>query len=123
MLGPLKLLSMGACILILIGYFNRSRKRVHISMMVSALVIDLGIVLYLEIARAVIESIPSKEMTPLLFVHILISITVLVLYGIQLYTGIKKARGQSSAIHSKIPFWFLVTRFGNLLTSFLIMTD
>jgi len=119
--GPLKLLSIGACVLILIGYFNRSRKRVHISMMVSALVIDLGIVLYLEIARAVIESIPSRPITPLLIIHIIISVTVLVLYGIQLYTGIKKARGQSSAIHSKMPLWFMVTRFGNLLTSFLIV--
>lgn len=117
---PLKVLSAFVCLLIVIGFVNRSRKKVHISMMLSALVIDVGIVLYLELTRQVIESIPQRDMTPLLIFHICLSVAVLILYGVQVYTGIKNARGQRSSVHPKTAIIFLVTRFGNLITSYMV---
>ena len=117
---PLKLLSAFVCVLIVVGLFNRRRRRVHIPLMLSAFAIDLGIVLYLEIRRGVIESIPHRPMTPLLFIHILISVAVLVLYGIQVYSGIQNAKGRRSALHPKTAKVFVVLRFANLVTSWMI---
>ena len=119
--SSLQIISLFVCVLLLIGYLNRSRKRLHIGMMLSALTIDLGLVLYLEITRAVVESIPGRAMTPLLLIHITLSTIVLILYGVQVVTGIRKARGRASTTHARIPFWFMTPRLGNLLTSFLIV--
>lgn len=120
MLTPLKILSVFACLLIVVGVLNRRRKRVHIPLMLTALTIDLGIVLFLELTRAVIESLPGREMTPLLIIHICLSTSVLALYAVQVVTGIKNARGRHSRVHSKVPVWFIIVRFGNLITSFLV---
>ena len=90
-------------------------------LMISAITIDLGLVLYLEIARGVVESIPARPMTPLLFVHILMSVSVIVMYGVQVYGGIKNARGNRSVAHRKVMPWLLLIRFGNLVTSFLVV--
>ena len=56
---PLKLLSVAVCVILVIGVLNRRRKRVHIPLMLTAMVIDVGMVLYLEIHRGVVESIPQ----------------------------------------------------------------
>ena len=114
-------ISSGVFVLLIIGVLNRRRVRVHVPIMVSAITIDVGLVLYLELARGVIESIPGREKSPLLMFHIFLSVTVLVLYGIQIVTGIKKARGKPNATHGKVMIWLLVIRFGNLITSFLVM--
>ena len=59
-------------------------------------------------------------MTPLLIIHIALSTVVLVFYGIQIYTGIQNARGNRRPWHRLGAAGFLVTRLGNLITSFLI---
>ncbi len=122
MTRPLTWISAFVCVLIVLGVLNRRRKKVHIPLMVSALAIDLGIVLYLELTRALIESIPNRPMTGLLIFHITLSCIVLALYGCQVYTGIKNARGQRSAWHARIPIWFILARFGNLITSYFVTT-
>ena len=53
-------------------------------------------------------------------IHILISVTVLVLYGVQVVTGYRNARGRRSAWHPRIARLFLPLRFANLIASFLI---
>lgn len=120
-MNALNILSIVVCVLLLLGYANRRRRVVHITIMVTALVVDLAMVLFLELTRGVIESLPGRTMTPLLAVHILISVVVLVLYTIQVVTGIKKARGGPGPLHGKMPLWVLLARFGNLITSFLVI--
>jgi uncharacterized membrane protein YozB (DUF420 family) len=117
---PLKLLSVLVCVILVIGVLNRRRKRIHIPLMLTAMAIDVGIVLYLEIRRGVVESIPQRPMTPLLFVHITISVMVLILYGFQLATGYRNAKGRRSAWHPRFATLFLPLRFANLITSFMI---
>ena len=56
---PLKLLSVAVCVILVVGVLNRRRKRVHIPLMLTAMVIDVGMVLYLESRRGVVESIPQ----------------------------------------------------------------
>ncbi len=117
---PLKVLSAFVCILIVVGLIYRRRRRIHIPLMLSALAIDLGIVLYLEIRRGVVESIPSREMTPLLIFHIIVSVIVLILYGVQVYTGIQNAKGRRSNWHRVSGISFVVLRFANLITSWIV---
>lgn len=116
----LKLAGVLACCLVLAGYFLRRQRRLHIPLMVCALLVDLTLVLYLELARGVIESLPGREWSWVLAIHIFLSVVVLVLYGVQVVTGIKKVRGGSSRTHSRVPAWFLLARFGSLITSFLV---
>ena len=56
---PLKLLSVAVCVILVIGVLNRRRKRIHIPLTLTAMGIDVGMVLYLEIRRGVVESIPQ----------------------------------------------------------------
>ena len=117
----LNYLSIAVCVLLLGGYLNRRRKSLHITLMVTAMATDVAMVLYLEITRAVIESLPGRGVTPLLGTHIAMSVAVLVLYGVQVATGIKKARGKPSTRHGKVALWLLVLRLGNLVTSFFVI--
>lgn len=117
---PLKLLSVFVCVVIVVGLFNCRRRHIHIPLMLLAMTIDLAIVVYLEVRRGVVESIPGRPMTPLLLFHLCLSTLVLVLYGVQLVTGIRNARGRRSRLHPKTAVLFVVARFGNLVTSFLI---
>ena len=114
-------LSIFVCVMLATGVLFRRRRRVHIPLMLTAFAIDLGIVLYLEIARHVIESLVDRPMTTLLVVHILLSVLVLVLYVVQVVTGIKKFRGQPVAIHLKVAVVFMICRLGNLATSMMVV--
>ncbi|RME36448.1 MAG: hypothetical protein D6788_11565 [Planctomycetota bacterium] len=120
MTWTLKALSAFVCVILVVGYCNRRRRSVHVPLMISALVIDLSMVLYLEITRAVVETIPKRPLTPLLIVHIILSVIVLVLYGVQVVTGRKKWKHRPSILHGKVALWFLGLRFGNLITSILL---
>ena len=118
---PLKLLSIFVVLLLVVGVLNRRRIRIHIPLMATAMAIDLAIVLYLEIMRGVVESIPHRPMTPLLVFHICLSTAVLGLYAVQVVTGIRNARGRHSHAHGKVAYVLLATRFGNLITSWLVV--
>ncbi len=117
---PLKLLSVLVCLILVIGVLNRRRKRIHIPLMLTAMAIDVGMVLYLEIRRGVVESIPTRSMTPLLAVHITISVLVLILYGVQVVTGYRNTKGRRSTRHPQFATLLLPLRFANLITSFMI---
>ena len=110
------------CVLLTLGVLARRRKRRHIPFMVVAIAIDLAIVGVIEFGPGLgaIGSAKAK-MGPLMIVHITMSVLVLVLYGIQVVTGIKKARGGTSRLHGKVMPWLLALRLGNLFTSFLVM--
>ena len=110
------------CVLLTLGVLARRRKRVHIPFMVAAIGIDVTIVAVIEFGPG-LGAIASAEakLGPLLIVHITMSVLVLVLYGVQVVTGIKKARGRSSRLHGKVMPWLLALRLGNLFTSFLVM--
>ncbi len=115
----LKLISAFVCVLLVVGLLARRHKTGHISLMVSAFVIDLGLVLYLELARGVVESVPEK-MSPLLAFHLVLSTIVLGLYVGQIVTGLRNARGQRSGWHAKVALVLLVCRIGNLITGWAI---
>jgi hypothetical protein len=118
-LSGLKLLSIAAFLVLLTGYTLRRRKAVHIPLMLTALAIDLGIVVYIEVQRGAIAAAKAR-MGPLMAVHIAISVAVLVLYGVQVASGIRKARGGGGRRHGASGTALLWLRFGNLVTSFVV---
>ncbi len=87
--------------------------------MLSALIIDLSIVAIIEFTRGAVASAKAK-IGPLMAVHIAISVTVLILYGIQIWTGIQNARGFRSRWHGTTGATFVCFRLGNLITSFMV---
>ncbi|MGD2109182.1 MAG: hypothetical protein PVI86_07295 [Phycisphaerae bacterium] len=118
---PLTLLNFVVVAIVIAGVLARRKPRVHVPLMCSALVIDVAMVLYLELTRAVVETLPARPMTPLLAIHIVISVLVLVLYGVQVATGIGNLRGRRSNVHRRVMIWFLLMRVGNAVTSVLVM--
>lgn len=118
-ISGLKLLSVLVFGLVLIGFANRRRRRIHIPLMVTAFLIDLGMVLYIELTRHAIEK-AAAGVGPLMGVHIGLSVAVLLLYLGQIVGGIMKLRGRPVPWHRWGGGLFLLARFGNLVTSFMI---
>lgn len=117
---PLAIISAFVCVLLLFGVINRRRQAIHVSAMLSAFTIDLGLVVYLELRRGVVESIPHRQITPLLVFHILISVIVLILYGTQTYTGLRRIRGDRGWSHRLVPWVLLPLRMLNFVTSIMV---
>jgi len=115
----LRTLSVCVYILLIIGFANRGRRRVHIPLMTTAFAIDMAMLLYIELSRDAIATARTTH-SGLLQFHIGLSVVVIVLYLGQVYTGIRKARGRSSRWHGKAGVVLLVARLGNLITSFMI---
>lgn len=115
----LKAISIGACILLLVGYAYRRRRYVHVPLMLSAFIIDMSLVAYIELTRHAIEKALSGP-GPLMVVHILISVAFVLLYFWQIFTGIGRWRGLKHRAHKSTGLIFLLLRFGNLVTSFLV---
>ncbi len=115
----LKILSIVVYVIILVAFANRKRVKVHVPMMAAAFVIDVAMVLYIELTRHAIETAVGPT-SPVMKIHIALSVITVVLYVGQIITGIKKAKGQTSAWHGKAGAIFLLARLGNLITSFLI---
>ncbi len=118
-LSPLKIISIGVCVALVVGYIYRRRPRVHVPLMLAAFVVDLAMVVYIEVARDAIASAKAK-MGMLMIVHILISVGVLVLYVVQVVSGLANLRGRRSRRHGPAGTSLLVLRLGNLLTSFMV---
>lgn len=118
-MSPLKIISIVACLLLAAGYVNRRRKRVHIPLMLSAFVVDMGLVLYIELNRGAINTARTTTSGLMIF-HIAISVGVVLLYLWQIYSGIRRARGGESVSHGITGVMLLVTRLGNLITSFMV---
>ncbi len=114
-----ELISCGICVLLVIGVLNRRHKRIHIPLMVSAFISDMTMLLYIEFTRQAIETAWTR-MSPLMGIHIVLSVIMIGLYVEQIATGIRKARGRRHPWHGKAGIAFLVCRFGNLITSFMV---
>jgi len=120
MFEPIHLISILVCVLLIVGVLNRRRKTVHIPLMATAIGIDLAMVLYIELTRGAVQA-AEERMGLLMIVHIAISVAVLVLYGIHIWTGIKKARGHSGPTHGRIMYATVSLRVLNLITSIMVM--
>jgi len=126
-------------VILAVGIYCRRRRELHIKLMASAFVIDLALVLYIELSRHAVESVVSGSRA-IVWTHASISLTVLVLYVVQLVLGSQLLRAQpalagaaaaskafavSSAwhtrtLHRNLGIAFVIFRLLNYLTAFLV---
>lgn len=78
--------------LIAAGIYFRRRPQWHFRLMVSAFLIDLSIVVYLEATRQAVKKVTSQG-SGLLWFHVAVSVLVLVAYVIQIMLGSKLLSG------------------------------
>ena len=116
-MSPLKYISICVCVVVLVGYIFRRRRGIHVPAMLTAFIIDMSVVAYIEVTRDALASAKAK-MGPLMVVHLIFSISVVVLYFGQIATGLRKLKGGPSWWHKRGATLFLLSRFGNLFTSF-----
>src|SRR5687767_5511339 len=120
------LIAASTIILLLLAYGIAQRKnsKVHIPVMLSAFVLDVALVLYIEITRHAVETFVDSVKTPVdhgfLLFHIGVSLLTLALYIAQIVTGRKLFKGNHGIrpLHRKLAWLFIVCRLTNYVTSF-----
>lgn len=117
----LKLLSFVVCLIILAGLYYRRNRRLHARLMMSAFIIDMALVLYIELTRKAVET-AIGPMHPFVAFHVIVSVVVVVLYLVQIYLGFKMMRKPacSPKLHGRIGMVFVVLRLANFVTSLFV---
>lgn len=118
-----------AVLLILVGWKYKTHRTVHIPAMSLAFLIDLGLLLYIELNRQAIATL-QKNMSSgadeaLLYFHVAVSAIMLILYFVQIGTGIRLAKGRevSRVFHRNAAMGFLACRLLNYVTSFFVVSN
>jgi len=109
-------------VVLLVGlYYRNSKPQWHWKIMVTAFVMDVGLVLAIELNRGAIEKATTTD-RPLLLFHIGVSVGVLLLYLCQGYLGRQLLRGRMNfrATHRNTGIAFIVFRGLNYVTSFMV---
>lgn len=82
-----------AWLLLVLGYLNRTNKALHVPLMLSGIVLDIALVLYLQVTRDAVHKALSFTLTPLQQLHVASSTIALVLYFPVLYLGFQLIKG------------------------------
>jgi uncharacterized membrane protein YozB (DUF420 family) len=122
------LIAVSTCVLVLIALglkFRKQPKR-HIQFMAAAFLLDLILLLYIETTRHAIATVGKSIQAPasqeLLFFHVTVSTITLLLYILQLSTGIMlfRKRAVNPVLHRGGAVLFLICRLSNYVTSFFV---
>jgi len=119
------------------GIYFRRRPEIHLKLMTGAFVIDLALVLYIELTRQAVKSVVT-QVKPLTWFHAAISLSVVVLYVVQLVLGRRLLAARSASLatstgpistgdsahtrnlHRNLGMTFCVLRVLNYVTAFMI---
>lgn len=116
----LKLISVFTCLLIFIGIYYRKNRKRHVPIMLTAFSVDVVMLLYIELTRNAIKT-SLHAPHPFVTFHVGISVILMILYLIQIWTGFKLYRsGTMRSTHRKMAVAFVVFRLANLVTSFYV---
>ena len=102
-------------------YFRKRNRRVHVTLMITAFVSDVALVLYIELTRKAVEKVAASN-RPLIWVHASISLAVIACYvwmillGTQLFKGREASRGW----HRNVGITFCMLRGLNFVTSLML---
>lgn len=108
------------------GLWHRKNAKIHVPLMLSAFVMDVLLVLFIELNLQAVETVVDSSMQPqnkeLLLFHAAVSLTVILLYVALTFIGIKllKRQKQYLPLHKKLGSAFLVMRLINYVTSFMV---
>lgn len=104
--------------LILVGFHFRRRTRVHVPLMVSAILLDVVMIVQLETNRSVVAK-AAAAVTPLLKFHIGVALTTVIAYLAMIVTGILLLRGMRvRKPHRVLGFYVLIARSLVSITAF-----
>ncbi len=116
-----KILSTTVVLLIIAGLVTRKQTRAHISLMLSAFVLDIGLLLAIEFQRNAINTALNTTLKPILFFHICVSVLMIIFYVIMIRSGMATLKDRShKARHKNLAKIFLLLKFLNYTTSFMI---
>lgn len=116
-------------VLIALGWKFRHRAKLHIAFMATAFCIDFVLLLYIELSRHAIahvsNSVSTAQSDNLLYFHVTVSALTLVLYIVQITSGIKLFKGwlPGRKFHQRAAMMFITCRLLNYVTSFFIPTS
>ncbi|OVE80464.1 hypothetical protein BVY02_00040 [bacterium J17] len=82
-----------ACVLLIVGYLFRFKRRLHIALMSSGIFLDVLLVLYLQLTRDAVQTALQFELDYLAQLHIGFSTFALLLYLPISILGVKLLRG------------------------------
>lgn len=115
--------------LIIYGTAIHHRRMLHVKVMSLCFALDVALVLAVELLRgAVGKAVDTAagdagiENRTILMIHIGFSLLTLLMWGLQIYSGTKvlKNRMEYLGRHAKGAKVFLLMRFGNLVTAFMV---
>jgi hypothetical protein len=116
-----------AILLIGLGWTFRYHPKRHIPLMLSAFLVDIGVLLYIEVTRHAIHTLEESLHTPaskaLLLFHVAVSLLMVLLYVAQIGSGIWLYRVPGPQIrnfHRYSALTFVTCRLLNYITSFFV---
>lgn len=86
--------------LLVVGYGLRRRLRLHVTLMLSGILLDVSLVLYLEMTRGAVEKALSFELSFFKQLHVVFSAAALALYLPTVVLGAALLRGRGSPLRS-----------------------
>ena len=120
-MGTFHIVSTLTIVLLAIGIACRKNMRVHMRIMVAAFAVDFATLIAIELSRGALAKMTSTP-KPLVWIHVVISVFVMIAYLIQLRLGWKILHGDNIArdVHIKVGVTFCALRLANYFTSFAV---
>ncbi len=109
-------------LILAIGLYFRHNRKLHPPIMMLAFILDILLVLVIELQRQAVEQVVEGLDSTLLTFHVIVSVTVVLLYIALLFTGIKVLKGQNQMMsaHRMLAYAFIIGRLTNYITSFFV---
>ena len=99
---------------LVLGYFFRRHRRKHLSFVLTGILLDISLVIFLQFTRSAIQTAISFELSILEQLHIAFSTTALICYFPTLYFGLRLLSGSYlphvRIWHKRIACFALATR-------------
>lgn len=103
---------------IFVGFLYRRRSRIHVPIMVTAILLDLVMIIQLEVNRHVVAK-AAEAVTPLLKFHIAVALSTVLVYLVMIVTGTLMLRGKKlRRPHKMLGFYVLLSRTVVSITAF-----
>lgn len=92
-MSPLMIIASVSWILLSLGLILRSNRKIHVSCMLSGIVLDLGIVAYIQVTKNAVNNVLHNSIDLLPLLHIGTSTIAVILYFPVLYLGFSLLKG------------------------------
>ena len=118
----LHLISTLVVVIIAVGFWLRRRRNaIHIRLMISAFLIDLCLLVYIEYSRQALQKVEAST-RPVVWFHAAVSVVVLLCYLSMIHLGRGVLAGNPTARkrHQILGIVFVIVRSLNYITSYLV---